>query len=131
MDEDRLSQAILALAGKYGRYGYRRITALLRNAGWPVGKDRVQRISARAVSAERVGPAISVGLLSGLFSSGMFTLPAPLRGAPGVDCRRSTPASQMRAGWGPAVAASLLPVSGELNAQMCSLTPRLKLSHFR
>jgi hypothetical protein len=81
----------------------------------------VLRISARAVSAERVGPAISVGLLSGLFSSGMFTLPAPLRGA-GVDCRRSTPASQMRAGWGPAVAASLLPVSGELNAQMCSLT---------
>ena len=29
---------------KYGRYGYRRITVLLRNAGWPVGKDRVQRI---------------------------------------------------------------------------------------
>jgi hypothetical protein len=37
----------------------------------------------------------------------------------------------MRAGWGPAVAASLLPVSGELNVQMCSLTPGLKLSHFR
>ena len=36
-DEDQLTQAILALAGKYGRYGYRRITALLRNAGWPVG----------------------------------------------------------------------------------------------
>jgi hypothetical protein len=33
--------------------------------------------------------------------------------------------------WGPAVAASLLPVSGELNVQMCSLTPGLKLSHFR
>jgi transposase InsO family protein len=29
---------------KYGRYGYRRITALLQRAGWPVGKDRVQRI---------------------------------------------------------------------------------------
>ena len=43
-DEDQLTQAILALAAKYGRYGYRRITALLRNAGWPVGKDRVQRI---------------------------------------------------------------------------------------
>src|ERR1039457_2900331 len=43
-DEDQLTQAILALAGKYGRYGYRRITVLLRNAGWPVGKDRVQRI---------------------------------------------------------------------------------------
>src|SRR5450759_4617943 len=43
-DEDQLTQAILALAAKYGRYGYRRITVLLRNAGWQVGKDRVQRI---------------------------------------------------------------------------------------
>ncbi len=43
-DEDHLTQAILALGVKYGRYGYRRITALLQHAGWPVGKDRVQRI---------------------------------------------------------------------------------------
>ena len=43
-DEDELTQAILALGVKYGRYGYRRITVLLRNAGWQVGKDRVQRI---------------------------------------------------------------------------------------
>jgi transposase InsO family protein len=43
-DEDQLTQAILALAVKYGRYGYRRITALLQSAGWQVGKDRVQRI---------------------------------------------------------------------------------------
>ncbi|MGA9708416.1 MAG: IS3 family transposase [Candidatus Sulfotelmatobacter sp.] len=43
-DEDQLTQAILTLAGKYGRYGYRRITVLLRDAGWAVGKDRVQRI---------------------------------------------------------------------------------------
>lgn len=34
----------MALACQYGRYGYRRITALLRLAGWWVGKDRVQRI---------------------------------------------------------------------------------------
>lgn len=27
-----------------GRYGYRRITALLQRAGWQVGKDRVERI---------------------------------------------------------------------------------------
>jgi transposase InsO family protein len=32
------------LACQYGRYGYRRITALLQLAGWFVGKDRVQRI---------------------------------------------------------------------------------------
>src|SRR5262249_20581238 len=40
-DEEVLTQAIIALASQYGRYGYRRITALLRQA---VGKDRVQRI---------------------------------------------------------------------------------------
>jgi hypothetical protein len=43
-DEDALTRAIIALATKYGRYGYRRITALLRMAGGAVGKDRVQRI---------------------------------------------------------------------------------------
>ncbi len=43
-DENRLTQSILALASKYGRFGYRRITALLKLAGWKVGKDRVQRI---------------------------------------------------------------------------------------
>jgi transposase InsO family protein len=43
-DEDVLTQAIVALAAEYGRYGNRRITALLNEAGWPVGKDRVQRI---------------------------------------------------------------------------------------
>jgi putative transposase len=43
-DEDKLTHAILALASNYGRYGYRRITALLQAAGWAVGTDRVQRI---------------------------------------------------------------------------------------
>ena len=43
-DEDALTRAIIALACEYGRYGYRRITALLRRTGWQVGKDRVQRI---------------------------------------------------------------------------------------
>jgi hypothetical protein len=43
-DEDALTQDIIGLAGAYGRYGYRRITALLQARGWQVGKDRVQRI---------------------------------------------------------------------------------------
>jgi putative transposase len=43
-DEDRLTRAIVSLAMQYGRYGYRRITALLQHAGWRVGKDRVERI---------------------------------------------------------------------------------------
>ena len=44
VDEDALTRDIITLASQYGRYGYRRITALLRTAGWQVGKDRVQRI---------------------------------------------------------------------------------------
>ena len=43
-DEDALTRDIVSLAGQYGRYGYRRITALLQHDGWQVGKDRVQRI---------------------------------------------------------------------------------------
>lgn len=43
-DEEALTVEIIALASKYGRYGYRRITALLQARGWQVGKDRVQRI---------------------------------------------------------------------------------------
>lgn len=43
-DEDALTQAIVALAAEYGRYGYRRITALQQASGWQVGRDRVQRI---------------------------------------------------------------------------------------
>jgi hypothetical protein len=35
-DEDALTQAIIQLASQYGRYGYRRITALLKRAGWRV-----------------------------------------------------------------------------------------------
>jgi transposase len=35
---------IIALAIHYGRYGYRRITALLRNAGWMVNVKRVERV---------------------------------------------------------------------------------------
>lgn len=43
-DEDALTRAVVTLASEYGRYGYRRIIALLRTGGWRVGKDRVQRI---------------------------------------------------------------------------------------
>jgi len=35
-DEQSLTQAIIKLAIKFGRYGYRRITALLRADGWHV-----------------------------------------------------------------------------------------------
>ena len=35
-DEERLVARIIELATRYGRYGYRRITALLRQEGWKV-----------------------------------------------------------------------------------------------
>jgi len=44
VDEDLLRERIIELASEYGRYGYRRITALLRNEGWIVNHKRVQRI---------------------------------------------------------------------------------------
>ena len=43
-DEDALTADIIRLASQYGRYGYRRITALLRTEGWHVNAKRVQRI---------------------------------------------------------------------------------------
>ena len=43
-DEAALTADIVALAIQYGRYGYRRITALLRSAGWVVNAKRVERI---------------------------------------------------------------------------------------
>lgn len=43
-DENVLTADIIALASQYGRYGYRRITALLREAGWAVNVKRVERI---------------------------------------------------------------------------------------
>jgi len=45
LDERRLTEDIVTLATKYGRYGYRRITALLNNEmGWRVNHKRVERI---------------------------------------------------------------------------------------
>ena len=43
-DEEALTEAMIALAIEYGRYGYRRIAVKLREAGWHVSTDRVQRI---------------------------------------------------------------------------------------
>jgi transposase InsO family protein len=43
-DEAALTADIVELARRYGRYGYRRIAALLRAAGWRVNHKRVERI---------------------------------------------------------------------------------------
>jgi transposase InsO family protein len=43
-DEEQLTADIIVLAWQYGRYGYRKVTALLRQAGWLVNAKRVERI---------------------------------------------------------------------------------------
>ena len=46
-DEAALTADIMALATRYGRYGYRRITAMLHRTGWMVNHKRVERIRRR------------------------------------------------------------------------------------
>jgi len=43
-EEASLTQRVIALASQYGRYGYRRVTALLRSEGWRVNPKRVARL---------------------------------------------------------------------------------------
>ena len=43
-DEEQLTADLIELARQYGRYGYRKITALLRDAGWLVNDKRVERV---------------------------------------------------------------------------------------
>lgn len=43
-DEVPLTEQITELAAAYGRYGYRRVTAVLRAEGWRVNRKRVERI---------------------------------------------------------------------------------------
>ncbi len=43
-DEAALTKRIVEIAGEYGRYGYRRITAMLWQEGWRVNHKRVERI---------------------------------------------------------------------------------------
>ena len=43
-DEERLVANMIELTRQYGRYGYRRVAALLRDAGWQVNDKRVERL---------------------------------------------------------------------------------------
>jgi putative transposase len=43
-DEPRLVKRVTELASEYGRYGYRRVTALLHAEGWRVNHKRVERL---------------------------------------------------------------------------------------
>lgn len=43
-DEESLTLRVVQLASQYGRYGYRRITALLQTEGWKINHKRVERL---------------------------------------------------------------------------------------
>jgi putative transposase len=43
-DAERLTADVIELARQYGRYGYRKIAALLRQGGWSLSDGRVERI---------------------------------------------------------------------------------------
>ena len=43
-DEDEVTAKIIELATQYGRYGYRRITAMLKTLGYDINHKRVERI---------------------------------------------------------------------------------------
>ena len=56
-DEDELVARMTQLASEYGRYGYLRITALLRREGWhSVGHRRTLLVGDGPVSRVRCGP---------------------------------------------------------------------------
>ena len=43
-DEERLVAVVIELTRQYGRYGYRRVAALLKNAGWRLNDKHVERL---------------------------------------------------------------------------------------
>jgi transposase InsO family protein len=93
-DEEQLTADLIELARQYGRYGYRKITALLREAGWRVNDKRVERIwrreglkvprnsSSAGGCGSRTGPASGFGPRTAI-TSGPTTLSriAPMTGA--------------------------------------------------
>ena len=68
VESRRLGKEIIALSQAHPRYGYRRITALLRRGGWEVNAKRVARVrrqegfrvSKRQRKMRRVGPSTAV-----------------------------------------------------------------------
>jgi HTH-like domain len=63
-DDAALTADIVALATEYGRYGYRRIAAMPRAAGWAVNVKRVERRDLVRHWSEDNGRAASGGAQS-------------------------------------------------------------------
>lgn len=59
-DESQLVKRIVWMASEYGRYGYRRITALLRAEGWWVNhklvREWLERVGVKTLSSEPGSP---------------------------------------------------------------------------
>jgi transposase InsO family protein len=61
-DEEALRQRIIELARAYGRYGYRRMPALLQREGWAVNHKRVERLWLEGPpETAQAGPALVGG----------------------------------------------------------------------
>lgn len=68
-DKPRLVKRIVWMASEYGRYGYRRMTALLRAGGWWVNHmqvERIWRLEGRKVPAKQPKRAVRGDLLKTL-----------------------------------------------------------------
>ena len=52
-DEEELRLALIQLAKRYGRYGYRKIAALLRMEGWTVNHKKVSLLRLQTVHERR------------------------------------------------------------------------------
>gem|GEM_PF-6108596 len=63
---------MIRLASQYGRYGYRRITALLKAEGWQVNHKRVERlVKPTCLAPRRAAPsAHSLGNFSDTRNNG-------------------------------------------------------------
>jgi hypothetical protein len=63
-NEAALTADIIALALQYGRYGYRRIATLLREAGWPVSEAKECRAAKKLrIFAQSAGSEGIAGVL--------------------------------------------------------------------
>ena len=55
-DEEHLVEDMIELTRQFGRYGYRRVSTLLRDAGWQVNDKRIERLWLNDGSCVRLRP---------------------------------------------------------------------------
>jgi len=82
---------MIELARQFGRYGYRRVAALLRDAGWSVSDGRIERLWRReglkvpnqrkggygSMTAHAFGCVLSIAIMSGVMT---LFIAAPMTG---------------------------------------------------